>query len=236
MAIEDALAESLTAEGIQGRLNADLKKRFDQTRLQALLMDYSTPAAKAMNDLQRASHAPQDLEKFARSAAANRPTPERAGLIKRIDAATKASDLAVEIAFVTMKALALGIAGEGTGKAAAVDKTIEKQRAATTRKIRDAALLDFAFNFKDVSDADLAKYAAIYETENSKWLFGLVNASLLEEVKVASSEAGKLIGKLAIKPATGRTRLAGSKAGADARTCLSLPTNAAIIQCAEDYR
>jgi len=232
--IEDAVVKSFTAEGFQRRVSADLKKNFDQNRLQALLKDFSTPAAKTMIELERASQAPEDLAQFARSAAATRTSPQRAGLVKRIDAATRAGDLAVDAAFVSMKALAMGMAGEDARKAGAIDQTIEKQRASATQKIRDATLLNLAFSFKDASDADLEKYAAIYEAEESKWFYGLVYASLLEEVKRASAEAGEGIAELATKAAAARS--AGSKAGADARACLGLATNAAIIKCAEEYR
>ena len=235
-AIEDAMAESFTADGFQGRVGAALQKDFDQKRLQALLRDFSTPTAKTMIELQRAAQSPEQFAAFARSAAATRPAPERAALIKRIDAATRASDLAVEVAFVSMKALALGIAGEGAGKAAAIDKAIEKQRAATTRRIRDATLLNLAFSFRDASNADLEKYAGIHETENSKWFNGLVYTALLAEVQAASAEAGERIAKLGTKPMAVAARHGGSKSGADARACLNLATNTAIIKCAEAYR
>jgi hypothetical protein len=199
-----------------------------------------------MTGLDRAPPAAEDFAKFARSPAAIRPAPQRAALIKRIDAATRASDLAVETAFVSMKAVATGIVGEDARKSAAIDKTMEKQRAATTQKIRDATVLNLAFSFRDASDADLEKYAGIYESENSKWYYGLVYASLLEQVKRASVEAGQSIGKLAAAPASvpasdsaaaaAAPRRVASKARADARTCLGLATNTAIIKCAEGYR
>jgi len=232
-AIEDAIAKSFTAERFQGQVSTDLKKNFDQKRMQALLKDFSTPAAKSMVELERAAPSPEALAQFARSAAATKPSPPRAALIKRIDAATRASDLAVDSAFVSMKALSLGIVGADTPKAAAIDKAIEKQRAVATQNIRDATLLNLAFSFKDASNADLEKYAGIYETENSKWLHGLMYASLLEAVKSASAEAGTRIGELAGEPTAKPAR---SKSGADARTCLGLGTNAAVIKCAEQYR
>ncbi len=235
-AIEDAVAKSFTAEGFHGQVSADLKKNFDQKRMQALLKDFSTPAAKSMIERERASPSPEALAQYARSAAATKPSPQRAGLIKRIDAATRASDLAVEAAFVSMKELSLGIAGANARKAAAIEKSIEKQRAAATKTIRDATLLNLAFSFRDASDADLEKYAAIYEAENTNWFYGLVYASLLEEVKSASAEAGERIGELAGKPAAAAAKPARSKAGADARTCLGLATNTAVIKCAEEYR
>lgn len=235
-AIEDAMSEAFTAKRFQDQVNAELKKDFDQQRLQALLKDFSTPTAKTMVELERASPSPEAFAEFARSASAARPSPERASLIKRIDAATRASDLAVEAAFVSMKALAVGIAGENARKAAAIDSKIEKQRASTTRTIRDATLLNLAFSFKDASDADLAKYAAIYETQDSKWLYGLVYATLLKELEGASVDAGKRIIELPIAPQARAMRRAGAKAGKDARVCLDQPDNAAIIKCAEAYR
>lgn len=239
-AIEAAVNESFTAGGFENRVSAALKKDFEQKRLQALLQDFSTPAAKTMIELARAEQSPKEFAAYARSAAARRPAPERAALIRRIDAATRASDLAVETAFASMKALAMGLvgagAGAGAGKADAVDKEIERQRAATTRKIRDATLLNLAFSFRDASDADLEKYAGIYETQNSKWFHGLVYAAVLDEVQAASAKAGERIGKLEIRPMAVAARGGGPKAGADARACLDFATNTAIIRCAEAYR
>jgi hypothetical protein len=233
-AINDAMSASFTAEGFQSQVTNDLKKNFDQKRMQALLKEFSTPTAKNMVEMERAAQSPEELAKFSHSAAATKP--EREALVKRIDAASRASDLAVETAFVSMKALSSGIAGEGTPKAAAMDKSIEKQRDAQTQKIRDATLLGLAYSYKDASDADLAKYAALYETEDAKWFYGLVYAALVEEVKNASTEAGERIAALKSAPAAGAAKAGRSKSGADARSCLGLGTNAEIAKCAEAYR
>jgi len=235
-AIEDALADAFAAGEFHAKVSANLKKNFDQKRLQALLKDFSTPTARSMIEMERASAAPEERAKFARSPAATKLSPRRAELIKRIDAATRASELAVEAASSSVNALASGMTGENARRSAAMDKRIEKQRAATAQKIRNATLLNLAFGYRDASDADLEKYAGIYETENSKWLYGLVFASLLDEVKVASAAAATRIGELAIKPAATAQKLAGAMSGADARACLRLETNTAIIKCAEAYR
>lgn len=233
-AVEDAMARAYAAEEFSGQLGADLKKNFDQKRLQAVLKDFSSPAGKSMIELERAARAPEDFAKFAHAAAVTPPASKRMELIKRIDAATRASDLAVESAFASMQALSAGIAGENARRSAAIDKAIEKQREASTKKIRDATLLNLAFNFKDAGDADMEKYAAIYETEHGKWFYGQVYASLLEQIKRAAADAGEEIGKLT--PAAGAARAAGARAGADARACLGKSTNAEVIKCAEDYR
>lgn len=232
-AIEEAVAGAFTADGFKLQVDADLKTNFDEKRMRALLKDYSTPAARAMVKQERGAPSGEEGAQAERGAAAKPLAPKRAELIKRIDAATRAGDLAVEMAFISMKALGVGAAGEGAHKAAAVEKAIEKQRDATTRKIREATLHNLATSFKDASDADLEKYAAIHEAENSKWFYGLVYAALLEEAQKASAAAGARIAELAPRPAP---RPMVSKAHGDARRCLELATNTAIIKCAEKYR
>jgi hypothetical protein len=234
--IESAVAASFTPQGIHDRVSADLKKNFDQQRLQALLKDFSTPAAKRMIELEQAAPPAEAFARFARSQAATRPSSQRASLIRRIDAAIRASDLAVEVAFSYMKAIALGIVGDAAGKAAAVEKAIEKQRATATQKIRNATLLNLAFGFRDASEADLEEYARIYETENNKWFTNIVYGSLLEEVRSASEKARGSIGSLANKPAAPAAKPVPSRARLDARSCLDLATNEAIMKCAAQYR
>ena len=232
-AIENVVAESFTAEGFQNRISTALTKNFDQKHMQGVLKNFSSPAGKTLVELERTSQSPQDLAEFARGEGA-KLAPEREALIKRIDAATKAGDLAVDLAFVSMKALALGLVGPGERKAEAVQEQIEQRRAEATDQIRRATLLSLAYSFRDVNDADLEKFAAICEAENSKWFYGQVYAALLAQVQEDAAEAGERIAKLEIKPTVVAKH--GPKYGQDARECLALPTNAEIAKCAEAYR
>lgn len=235
--IENAVAESFSAQGFHDRVSAGLKNNFDDKRMQALLRDFSAPAAKRMIELQQVSPSQEEFAQFARSAAATRPSPQRTSLIKRIDTASRASDLAIDVAFSSMKELASGAVGGGAQKAAAVDKAIEKQRASATNNIRNATLLNLAFSYRNASDADLEQYAKFYETENSKWFSDIVYASLLEEVQRASVQAGVRIGaRASSKPAEPAAKPVRSKTGSDARACLDLATNTAMMNCAEKYR
>jgi hypothetical protein len=159
--------------------------------------------------------------------------------VKRIDAATRASDLALESAFAFLDALASGMAAGQAQKAAAIGKAIERQRAPTTANIRNATFANLAFTYRDAGDAELEAYAKFYEAENSKWFYGIAYASILEEAKRAAAQAGERVGALAGsagKPALPVAKPIRSKSRADARACLDLAGNAAVIKCAEDYR
>jgi hypothetical protein len=234
-AIEDAVAGSFTADGFKLAVDAGLKKNFDEKRMRALLKAYATPEGRAMVKQERAAPSAEESAQAKRGANAGKPSPKREELIKRIDAATRAGDLAVEVAFLSMKALGEGAAGEGAGKAAAVEKAIEKRREAATREIRAATLRNLAASFKDASDADLEKYAVLHGSENAKWFYGLVYSALTEEAQKASAAAGARFAELAPRPAP-KPRRTVSRAHGDARACLELATNTAIIKCAEKYR
>jgi hypothetical protein len=234
-AIEDAVAGSFTADGFRLAVDAGLKKNFDEKRMRALLKAYATPEGRAMVKQERAAPSAEESAQAKRGANAGRPSPKREELIKRIDAATRAGDLAIEVAFLSMKALGEGAAGAGAGKAAAVEKAIEKRREAATREIRAATLRNLAASFKDASDADLEKYALLHESENAKWFYGLVYSAVTEEAQRASAAAGARFAELAPRPAP-KPRRTVSRAHGDARGCLALAGNTAIIKCAEKYR
>ncbi len=233
--LEQAVADSVAAQNFQDRLKADLKKHFDQQRLKAVLGDLSTPAGKRMVELEQAAPARAELDRFARALAKTPLSAQRLALIKRIDTAKKASDLAVQVSVMYMDAIASAMAGEGAKTPAAVAKAIETQRAAATNNIRDATWQNLAFSYQSASDADLETYAKLAESDAAKWLTGIVVGSLLEQFKSAAASAGERIAASASKPAAGAAKPVRSKSREDARACLKLETNTAIIKCAQEY-
>ncbi len=229
--IEDAVAQSFSAQGFQDRVKAELKKKFEQKKLQAFLQQLSAPAAKRMVALEQATPDAAEAARFARGPAI---PPERKKLIERLDAAAKASDLAVDAAFASMKSVSDGIVGGDEKKIAAIDKEIEKRRPQTTANIRNATLANLAYSYRAASDAELDEYAKIYEGENGKWFAGIAYAAILDEIKAGSERTGDLLAaQSTAAPAPAQKH---SLARADARACLQLSGNAAIMRCAEKYR
>lgn len=253
--LEAAVAESFVAQASHDQLTADLKRHFDQQRLQALLSDLATPAGKRMVELEQTSPPQDELNRFARGLAKTPLSPQRSGLIRRIDAAKKTSDLAIGIALASMDAVTSAIAGKEAKKPATVDKTKDAQRASATEKIRSATSLNLAFSYQGATDSELEAYAKLAESDSAKWFNNIVYESLLQQSKSAAADAGERIDELASKPAAARpeapaarskapaaetaasaARPAHAKAHGDARKCLELETNAKIMQCAEQYR
>lgn len=59
---------------------------------------------------------------------------------------------------------------------------------------------------------------------------------LVEGVQSTSAKDGESVAAPTDKPAPPAAKPAGSKTGMDARACLGLATNKAIMACAEEYR
>ena len=233
--LEQAVADSFAGQDFQNRLKVDLKKNFDQRRLKAVLDELSTPAGKRMVELELAAPARDELDRFTRALAKTPLPAQRLLLIKRIDAAKKASELAVQISFIYIDEIASAMAGEGAKTPPAVAKSIEAQRASATGDIRNATWQNLAFSYRSASDADLETYAKLAESDAAKWLTGIVVASLLEQLKSAAALAGDRVTVAASKPAAAAARPVRSKSRTDARACLNLATNSAIIKCAQEY-
>jgi len=235
-AAKAALAEALAARDFAGAFAEDLSKNGDDKQLQAALKEFSAPAGRRALELARTPQAADALAKFAHANAVTPPPPERIALLRRIDAATRGGDFAMEAATATLRTLLPALAAGNAKKADAMEKFIDKQLAAAESKIRADALTGTAFGLKDASDAELAKIAEVYEKPASKWLYGRLYDVALKQMTSAGEEA---VADLAKREPAAKLRpahAAGRKPSGDARRCLDLASNAEIMRCAEAYR
>jgi hypothetical protein len=195
--VEKALAEAFSASKFQARVQGQLKKNFDQPKLQAMLAAVKTPAAQRMVELEKTPPVPADLIAFAKALQSNPLPAERQALLQRLEEATKASGLSTEIMLASLKAMAEGAAGDKPVDSAALDKVIESQRAAAAEPMRNAAIINFAYTYRKASNEDLADYVKIYETDHGKWFTGQLHTALVDEFRTASGSLGKRLGELA---------------------------------------
>lgn len=209
--MERAFKEAFTAQGFRQQVVARYKKNFDQKRYQALLDDISTPLAKRMAELEKVQPKPEDMAAFSAALAAKPMSPERIALVQRIDVASRSSEMAAEAMFASIRGVVRGAAGEGSQQAADLDKFLEKQRAAMEEGIRNATRMSLAYTYREVSDADLAEYAKIYDKEGNKWALGLAYDALLDEFRSGSERLGADLAKMA--KARQDAKLAAAPAG-----------------------
>lgn len=258
--MERLTQESFTAQGFRQRVTARLKKHYDARRFQEFLTDSNSPLAKRMNELEKQQPNAEEIAAFVKSLGAKPPAPERVKLIERIDAASRASELALEALFASVKGMMRGFSGADAGKLAEVDKAIEKQRAAAEGNIRNAIRLSLAYTYRDVSDADLAEYARLHEKDSTKFFLGHVSDAMVEEIRDGAERFGAGLEKI-VKAKVAERMVAGkpgkskasatagagstverkdapahSRAQEDARECLRFEENRQVMGCAERYR
>ncbi len=233
--LERLAQESFSAQGFRRSVVDGLRKKFEAKRFQEFIADSSTPLARRMNELEKREPKPEELAAFGATPAA----PERAKLIERIDAAGRASELATETLFATVKGMTRGLAGSDAKQVADADSAIEQQRAAAAGNIRDAVRLSLAYAYREVSDADLAEYAGLHEKENTQFVLGLVFDALTGEIRGGAERFGAGLEQLLRARFAAQTKppvAVRSRAHEDARECLRFEDNIRVMGCAEQYR
>ncbi|MDT3734836.1 MAG: hypothetical protein ROZ00_01250 [Denitratisoma sp.] len=246
--LERLTREAFPAQGFRQRVTAALKKGFEAQRFREFLADSSMPLAKRMTELEKLQPKQEELAAFMAGLKAKPLAPMRVKLVERIDMAGRASELATESMFATVRGMARGFSGADAKQAADVDKAIEQQRAAAADNIRNAVRFSLAYAYRDVSDTDLAEYARLHEKPSTQFVLGLMFDALVEEIRSGSERLGAgleklLTAKRAGKPASAAdagsaaaSRPMRSRAGEDARECLRFEANRQVMGCAERYR
>lgn len=195
--VEKALGAAFSTAKFEKRVQTQLKKNFDQVKLEALVKDTQSPAVQRIIELEKAAPAADQLVAFAKALQSNPLPEERLALLKRLESATGAGELSTEIMLASLKAMVLGAAGDKTPDGAALDKVIETQRAAAAEPMRNAAIINFAYTYRQASDADLGEYVKFYESEHGKWFSGQAHTALLDEFRSASGDLGKRLAEMA---------------------------------------
>jgi len=234
--VEKALGAAFSTAKFEKRVQTQLKKNFDQVKLEALVKDTKSPAVQRIVELEKMPPAADQMVAFAKALQSNPLPEERLTLLKRLESATGAGELSTEIMLASLKAMVQGAAGDKAPDGAALDKVIETQRTAAAEPMRNAAIINFAYTYRQASDADLGEYVKFYESEHGKWFTGQAHTALLDEFRSASGDLGKRLAEMAkdgipsIKTASAGDRAAPTAApgSAPAKAASAAPAAAQV--------
>ena len=196
--LEGVLKEVFTSKGYIDRGIAELKKNFDEKKMKAALEMVSNPLSKRMTELEKARPTKADMEAFA----AQPPTAQRMDLIRKIDGASKSTELASQMAFASARAVAGAAAANDPKKLAKIDSEIEQARVKTIETLRNNVLGSMALIYRKASDADLTEYVKLLNSDIGRWLNSMLSAAILEETKVDAAKVGEKIAALGKAQAT----------------------------------
>lgn len=259
-AIERIVIDSFSEENIQAHLIAQLKAKYDQRHMQALLADLNSPLAKRMVSMETNMGTPEDQAVYFNGLSAKPLPPARINVLQQLDRASGASDVGVEIAMSAFNAMTGAMLSSVPAKREEFEREIEKQRGPMRESVRNGTMGAMAFIYREASIADIAAYAKIYETEHAKWFSAIAMDSLKQGIKNASKRTGeRMVGLINSKgapptkaqgvaqaqkldtktmgtePSTSTPRKQRKLSG-DIQKCLAMEDSRAIAKCAEQYR
>jgi hypothetical protein len=182
------MAKALPGDAFVNRVKAALNKNYDEQRYMRFVQMLSTPNVVRLLDLETSDPRPADIQQFL-AQVSKQPLPAaRIKLIQRIDAAKQSSALRTTTMAASIRAGVL--ATDECGRAAAkIDKVLAQKHEKMEKASRSSAQVMLAFVYRDVGDAELESYAAVYEDKDVKWLHDIAVAAIEEQFK-ASAENG----------------------------------------------
>ncbi len=196
-------------------LEQNLKTVYDGEKMGRFLELLRHPVALKMAALESRPSTPEMLKEAAEIA---RKNPERAKLIDALDALAHASETAAEIG-VRMSSDAMDALFDGMRKAG---KTVPKQArdaaAAQLQNVRgvarSSARASLFATYRDVSDAELAEYIKVLDTETGRWgtetLVRAMRSVLESRARPVGREMAQVI--LARKPAAAKPEAVAAEA------------------------
>jgi len=176
-----AVGKAFRAEGFITRIEAVLREQYSQAHLRAALAGLNTPLVRRMTEIEK-QH--QDMSAVAAFAARLRQEPlplARVGLFARLDVATGASDIGARAVTSTLKLMAYANPGVDKEQAAAAAAQIDGHRGEIINRMRADIAANFAYTYREVSDADLAAYVRAAEGDNLHWLNQKIGIALDRE-------------------------------------------------------
>jgi hypothetical protein len=201
--MEKMLKEAFTAKGFIDRGASEVKKNFDEKRVKAAIEMMSTPLSKRMTEMEKAQPSKADVEAFA----AQPPTAQRMDLIRKLDKASKSTELMSQLSIAAARAAASSAAANDPKKLARIDAEIETARGQMMETLRNNVLGGMALIYRKSSDADLTEYVKLQESDNARWLNSILSSAILEETKAGASKVGEKIAAMKeTKPTVSATK------------------------------
>lgn len=164
-AISGSVQEAFAPERLKKIIIKEMKESMTVKDLNKVLKWLDSPLGKKCTRLEEAASTPEtlsEIQKFATQLQQTPPASNRLDILRRLDAAVKATETNVEIsmnaqlavAFAVVKSLPL----EQQGPLEDIAAQLEKNRPQIEAVMRSQTLLFALYTYQDLTNADLEKY------------------------------------------------------------------------------
>lgn len=205
--VSRVLLESFRADSLYTTVVQRFAADADPERLNAVLEWLRSPLAQKMIRLEVEAGTPEGQQKLKDYAAAlqgNPPAQIRLALVKRLDEATRTTELAIatsaSMVGAMMGTLQAQLPPEKRMDEAQVGKELSRMKAQLQAPMKNNTLVNFLFTYRSVSDEELTQYLSFWESETGRWFGRASSQAFLGAMAAASADAGKRIQETASPP------------------------------------
>ena len=203
--VSDATARELIVPALRQAFNTDqlyafvestFEREFDAARLATIAKHLRTPLARRMAALEveaQSASSNDALREFMANLPKNRPSPDRLALIRRLDNATHATEVNLELNVAAQVAATrvvdLALPPEQRRNPPEVPDAVRALPLANWSQARTATENGLLFAYRTVSDKDLRTYVATAESDAGRWFGVLLQRAFLNAFTTATAQA-----------------------------------------------
>ena len=162
-----SIAAAYEPQTVRRTILRECHARLSIVDLNTVLAWLDSPLGRKITRLEEAASRPDALagmQRYAQALQDAPPTPERLDMIRQLDAAVKATETGVEVAFNTQIAVAMAVAAslpvEQQPDHAQLTAALEQRRPQIRNMVRGQTLIALLYTYQQVSEADLSEYIA----------------------------------------------------------------------------
>ncbi len=191
-AYRDAINRVLAPTKINEQIRAQIRKSYDPAPFARFVELLRQPINEKMTKMEAETPTPDQIRQFFEKLRSNPLPQQRQELIRRLDAAGRASEIASEISVVVIRGMLDGAViaqpgGEAKGGAPA---NMEEQLASMRRAVQTQTRALLVYTYRNASEAELKDYAALLESETGRWGTKMLSSAVKTVIDGAARELG----------------------------------------------
>lgn len=198
--LRSVIREAFAKAALERHALALLESRYDARHAGPTLAWLRSPLGRRITALEEAAAAPDSLEALQayREKLAKRPAaPGRLALAERLDAVFAVSEFALDGAIAASLAVALTLdATVPTLQRTDPDELrarVEAERSRLRPSLVEMTKISLLYTYRDLSDAELERYATFGESESGRWYNRVLQKALLETYVSAAMGVGEAL-------------------------------------------
>ena len=198
--VDPAADAAFAPDALQREFLRAMDGRLTNADLDAIFAFFKTPLGKKMTALENAKikEGPDAaLKKAGELGELLKREPERADVLKQLDAALRLTEISTDQMFNLGRAIAIGMAAADEKTTVlpddaiqAIDAAMEKMRPALIAQLKQRLALSLTYTYREASVSEIRQYAAFLKSAAGKKLYGTVVPALSQVSAKAGAEFG----------------------------------------------